>query len=307
MEMVSRPMELRQLEHFIAAAEAGSFTAAARRRNIVQSGLSMSLRALEEELGAPLFVRQSRRITLTAAGAAFLPEARRALAAVRAARTAVSETQGLKRGSLSVGVSQLPPPMDTFVNIVAEFRRSHPGVCLAIQQDSSAGALDRVMRGEVDIGVCSLASTPHRSVSTIILARSELHLACARTHRFATRAVVRLEEIADEPFVDMHVGWAARAATDRAFESAGLDRETVCEVNDVTLLGRLVEEGLGVSIIPVAARAFTSTVVYVPLAPALPAWSLAAIFLGGEPLNVAAKELLRMLRRNELWTRQPGV
>ena len=300
-------MEFRQLEHFIAVAEEGSFTAAARRRNIVQSGLSMSLLALEEELGAPLFVRQPRRVALTAAGKAFLPEARRALAAVRAARVAVSQTQGLTRGTLSVGVSQVPAPMDIFVPILAEFRQAHPGVCLAIRQDSSAGTLDRVMRGEVDIGVCSLASTPHPSVSTVVLARSPLRLACARDHRYATRDAVALEEIADEPFVEMHVGWAARAAADRAFESAGLSRDTVCEVNDVTLLGRLVEQRLGVSIMPLVSRAFTSDVVYVPLRPALPDWKLAAIFLGDEPLNIAARELLRILRRQDLWSSGPGV
>ncbi|HEV7992364.1 MAG TPA: LysR family transcriptional regulator [Gemmatimonadaceae bacterium] len=295
-------MELRQLEHFVAAAEEGSFTAAARRRNIVQSGLSMSLRALEEELGTPLFVRQSRCVVLTTAGQAFLPEARRALAAVQSARAAVSGTQGLTRGALSVGISQVPPPTDRLVGVITEFRHAHPGVCLAIQQDSSAGTIDRVLRGEVDLGVCSLTSTSHRSLSTIVLATSELHLACSRDHRFATRDSVSLEEIAEEHFVDMHVGWAARAATDRAFESAGLYRHAVCEVNDVTLIVRLVEQGMGVSIIPLIARALSSNVAYVPLRPELPPWHLAAIFVGTEPSNVAAKELLRMLRRDDLWT-----
>ncbi len=64
-------------------------------------------RRIAEELGTPLFVRQSRRVTLTAAGQAFLPEARRALAALQAARAAVSATQGLTQGQLSVGISQV--------------------------------------------------------------------------------------------------------------------------------------------------------------------------------------------------------
>jgi DNA-binding transcriptional LysR family regulator len=298
-------MELKQLEHFVAAAEEGSFTAAARRTNIVQSGLSMSVRALEDELGTPLFIRHSRRVTLTAAGHAFLPEARRALTAVQTARAAVSGTQGLTRGELSIGISQVPPPVDRLVGVITEFRRAHPGVCVAIQQDSSAGTLERVVRGDVDLGLCSLTSTPHHSLSTIVLATSDLHLACARGHRFATRDIVTLEEIAEEPFVDMHIGWAARAAVDWAFESAGLDRRRVCEVNDVTLLARLVEQGLGVSIIPLIARAFSGDVAYVPVHGALPPWRLAATFVGPEPSNVAAKELLRMLRRDDIWMSAP--
>jgi DNA-binding transcriptional LysR family regulator len=300
-------MELRQLEHFVAAAEEGSFTAAARRTNIVQSGLSMSVAALEQELGVPLFIRLSRRVALTAAGQAFLPEARRALSAVHAARVAVSGTQGLTRGELSVGISQVPAPLDRLVGVITEFCQAHPGVCVAIQQDCSAGTLDRVLRGEVDIGVCSLASTPPRSLSTIILATSDFHLACARDHRLATRDAVSVEEIADEPFVDMHVGWAARAATDRTFESAGLRRRTVCEVNDIPLLVSLVEQGLGVTIIPLIARALNSNVVYVPVRPVLPAWHLAATFVGPEPSNPAARELLRMVRRDDLWTSKPST
>ena len=298
-------MELKQLEHFVAAAEEGSFTAAARRTNIVQSGFSMSMRALEEELGSLLFVRHSRRITLTAAGQAFLPEARRVLGAVRSARDAVNGTQGLTRGELSIGISQVPPPIDRLVGIITEFRRAYPGVCVAIQQDSPAGTLDRVLRGEVDLGLCSLTGPAHRSLSTIVLASSELRLACARDHRIASRDIVELSELAQEPFVDMHVGWAARAAADRAFEAAGLYRRTVCEVNDVTLLARLVEQGLGVSIIPLIARAFSANLVYVPIRPSLPPWHLAATFVGREPSNAAAKELLRMLRRHDVWENAP--
>jgi DNA-binding transcriptional LysR family regulator len=118
---------------------------------------------------------------------------------------------------------------------------------------------------------------------------------------------VTLEEMAGEPFVDMHVGWSSRAAIDRAFDSAGLHRQTVCEVNDVTLLVRLVEQGLGISVIPHIARALSSDLAYVLVNPALPPWQLAATFVGQEPLNVAARELLRMFRRGNLWTSTPSI
>ena len=75
-------MELRQLEHFVALAEEGSFTRAAKRMHIAQSGLSMSIRALEQELGTRLFERRTRRIALTPPAQAMLPEARRAIASV---------------------------------------------------------------------------------------------------------------------------------------------------------------------------------------------------------------------------------
>ena len=77
----AEPMELRQLDHFVAIAEDGSFTKAARRLNYVQSALSVSVQALERELGVRLFDRTTHRVALTDAGDALLPAARRALAA----------------------------------------------------------------------------------------------------------------------------------------------------------------------------------------------------------------------------------
>src|SRR5215510_4981374 len=93
-------MELRQLEHFVAVAEERSFTKAAHRTNIVQSGLSMSIRALEIEVGTKLFDRSARGVLLTPAGEAMLPAARRAIAAVDSARVSVGAAQGLLRGTL---------------------------------------------------------------------------------------------------------------------------------------------------------------------------------------------------------------
>ncbi|MYS56302.1 LysR family transcriptional regulator, partial [Streptomyces sp. SID6013] len=96
-------MELRHLQHFVAVAEDQHFTRAAERLLVSQSGLSASIRALERELRAPLFVRTTRRVTLTEAGRALLGEAQRILAQVRSAHEAVAAVQGVLRGTLSLG------------------------------------------------------------------------------------------------------------------------------------------------------------------------------------------------------------
>src|SRR6202022_4767364 len=96
-------MDIRQIELFIAAAEEEHFTRAAKRANIVQSGLSVAIRALEEELGTLLFVRNTRRVKLSEAGRIFLPEARRIVLATKAARDAVLAVGGGLAGRLSMG------------------------------------------------------------------------------------------------------------------------------------------------------------------------------------------------------------
>src|SRR5664279_4983916 len=96
-------MELRQLEHFVAVAQARHFTRAAEDLSISQSGLSASVRALERELHTTLFVRNTRRVELTDAGRALLAESHRTLASAAAGRDAVAAVNGLLRGTLSVG------------------------------------------------------------------------------------------------------------------------------------------------------------------------------------------------------------
>src|SRR5579859_6302016 len=96
------PMDLKHLEHFVAVAEERNFTRAAQRLHIVQSGLSASIRALEQELGTALFIRTTRRVDPTPTGLAFLIEARRVLAAAADARLVVDQMQGLQRDRKSV-------------------------------------------------------------------------------------------------------------------------------------------------------------------------------------------------------------
>src|SRR6478752_2621684 len=130
-------MELRQLEYFVAVAEERNFTRAAERVHISQSGVSAQIRQLERELGAELFDRTARAVTLTVAGKAALEHARQALAAARAVGQAVGEVTDLVRGSLRLGMvagCTLTPLFDG----LAAFHRAHPGVELALLEGDSA-------------------------------------------------------------------------------------------------------------------------------------------------------------------------
>jgi DNA-binding transcriptional LysR family regulator len=118
-------VEPRQIEHFLAVVEEGSFTRAATRVSMVQSSLSESLLALERELGTDLYIRGRRGAELTDAGRPFLEPARAALAEADRARDAVAGVKGLLRGSVRVAVAAVPRNIDV-VETIRRFRDEHP-------------------------------------------------------------------------------------------------------------------------------------------------------------------------------------
>ncbi|XVS64238.1 LysR family transcriptional regulator [Actinosynnema sp. CA-299493] len=241
-------MELRQLEYFVAVAEECHFTRAARRMHVAQSGLSASIRALEVELGAPLFVRSTRQVELTQAGRALLVEARRVLGTIDAARDAVAAVQGLLRGTLAVGSTQCLHAVH-LPAVLARFHELHPGVELRLRQGGSVELVDLVRAGRLDLAfVTSGRVGDDLAVST--LSSEPLVLACAPELPFAERESVRLAELSGQPFVDFNPDWGTRDDVDRALATAGVDRRIAVEVNDVHSLLDFVGFGLGVALVP---------------------------------------------------------
>ncbi|WP_414675335.1 LysR family transcriptional regulator [Lentzea sp.] len=242
-------MELRQLQHFLAVAEECHFTKAAKRLHVAQSGLSASIRALEVELGTPLFLRTTRQVELTQAGRALLPEARRALSSVESARDAVAAVRGLLRGTLSVGslqclhVVHLPA-------VLARFHEAHPGVELRMRQSGNAELVEDVRAGRLDLAFVTRQPRIADDLRVSTVASEPLVLACAPGSPFAARGSVGLDELRGQSFVDFNPDWGTRDEADRALAAAGVERRVAVEVNDVHSLLDFVAFGLGVALVP---------------------------------------------------------
>jgi len=288
-------MELRQLRHFLVVAEEHHFTRAAERLNIVQSGLSASIHALEEDLGAPLFVRTTRRVELTEAGRLLAIEAQRALAAAEAGRNAVAAVRGLIRGTLTIGVMQGFPPSVDLPEMLGRFHRKYPGVDIRLVQAGSKQLLEDVRAGRLDLAFPAVAGEPPLGVFTRALAQSPLVLACAAAHRLASRAHVTLDDLRDEDFVEFQHDWAARVLVDRAFAESRMTRRRAFEVNDLCVLSDLVAHGLGVAVVPQAVVAGDDRLRCVPLRPAALMWEVVVATAGEEPSSMAARALLEIV------------
>ncbi|MFD0327426.1 LysR family transcriptional regulator [Streptacidiphilus monticola] len=169
----------------VAVAEAGGFTAAARRLHVVQSAVSGTVRALERELGVPLFERTSHRVALTAAGEAFLPAARAALQAAQQARAAAEAAGGELTGQLTIGVMQ-----GVWLDLheaLAGLRRAHPRITVRLHQAAVADIRQALREGRVDAAVVALDSQQQRGLVVRQLAGEEMLLAASPTGLWTTR------------------------------------------------------------------------------------------------------------------------
>lgn len=297
-------MEYRQLKHFIALAEEQGFRRAATREQIVQSGLSHSIQALERSVGSDLYVRGSRPVRLTDTGEALLGPARRAVAAMEEAESALVEHQALTRGTLTVGVLQAAGYLIPLADALASFTTEYPGVDVSLRWDVPLAMLREVENGTLGCALAPVVPGYRGKVRRLPIAREPLHLALPLGHRLATAPQVRLEDLAGEVFVDVPESWTVRRFNDVAFERLGLERRVRCEVNDWHLLIELVAAGVGVGFAPAGLAGLDSAAGGVPEAVTMravedhvPERAIGLALPRGEAASRAAIEFARHLRR----------
>ncbi|MFF4958157.1 LysR family transcriptional regulator [Streptomyces sp. NPDC001222] len=291
-------MELRHLQHFVAVAEDRHFTRAAERLMVSQSGLSASVRALERELQAPLFVRTTRTVTLTEAGRALLVEAERILAQVRAAREAVAAVQGVLRGTLSLGTEQCIAGVDV-ARLLAAFRRRHPDVEIRLRQAGSGALAEEVAAGRLDLAFAVRTRADTDQLRSVPLTSEPMTVLCHPSHPLATGGPVTPADLGGEAFVDFHPDWGPRRTTDSVFTRAGVQRTVTLEVNDVHSLLELVHEGLGVAVVPrhFGHKREASTLVSLPVK-CDAEYETVAILPPHEASSPAARALMSLLAAN---------
>lgn len=298
-------MELRQLEAFVAVAEERNFTRAAARLFVAQSGLSATIRSLEKDLRAPLFVRSTRRVDLTPAGATLLPEARRTLASARAAADAVAAVEGLERGTLTLGVMQ-SVWLSGLPNLLARYREAYPGISLKLQHASTTELLRLLHEGAADITFATALDQATPDILSFPLFHSPL-VVCTTDADLGRQNTVRLRALAERSHVGFPAGWGIRILVDNAIRSAGLEPRVDLEVNDTNTLLDLVEAGLGVAVIPEAIARLRPNLHTLTIRDGSWDWTIGAQTLAPMPANPAARALWAMLRPDGPARLNPGI
>ena len=242
-------MEMQQLRYFVAVADAGKMTAAARDLHVAQPSVSKQLRKLEAELGAALFERGKAGVALTDAGQILLPWARRVLADLEGARSEVAGLASLERGRLSVGAT---PSLSTMLlpRVLAAFHSRHPGITLNVLEAGSGDLVDRLAVGGLDLALVILPVPREELFDTSPLLREELVLAVPKRHPLATRKSVRVSELRGLPLVMFREGYDLRSATIAACEQAGFHPTFAIEGAEMDGVLRMTAAGVGVAVVP---------------------------------------------------------
>ena len=240
---------LRQLQFFIAAAEAGSVTGAARALSISQSSVTEAIRALEDDLGVTLFDRQARGLEITHKGSAFLRHARQILADVATARAAFRDEAETTRGRLSLGVTSLVAGY-VLSDILSRFRRAHPRVELNVIEDNGDYLQHLLIGGELDVAVMLTSSVKDRMalhVETLLVSPYRLWLPLG--HHLAQQEAIALEDVAGQPLIQLMVD-EIEESTRRLTAALPVKPEIAFRTRSVEAVRSLVATGAGLAILP---------------------------------------------------------
>lgn len=250
--------DLRSLRSFVAVASAGSISAAAESQHIAQPALSVQLKQLEEHLGAPLFERHARGVTLTAAGARFLVHAigilRRVDVACEDVRSAIDEPSG--RVSIA-----LPQSVAKFVTVplVQEVVRRWPKIRLQMVEMSTGYIPDQLLRGQIDIGVTFGVEDDvrmqfkHLIDEELVLVTSTSQLSSLHVSPGAIKQGVALDSIGLLPMILPTAAHSLRRRIEEYLSTENASLNVVAEVNAIPELIELAAAGVGSTILSFAA------------------------------------------------------
>jgi DNA-binding transcriptional LysR family regulator len=241
-------MEVRQLQIFRTLAEELNFTRTAEKVHTVQSNVTAQIKALEEELGMPLFDRLGRRVTLTDAGRRFQPFAEQALAAMeqgqRAIQAGASPSGPLRIGAPeSVLAYRLPQVLRTY-------RRRFPHVELIFRPYSDATLCAKLETGKFDMAIHMSDVKVNPALKSVRLRTERVFLLSDPSHPLASRSVVKPADLAGQMLLLTEAGCGYREKLDQVLALQNIRPGNVTEFSSVEAIKQCVMVGMGLALLP---------------------------------------------------------
>ncbi|MDE0309052.1 MAG: LysR substrate-binding domain-containing protein [Acidiferrobacterales bacterium] len=238
----------RKIRYFIAVADSGKISSAATNLNISQSAVSAAIMSLEEEIGAPLFQRQSGGVQLTYEGYQFLSHAQNILAAVSEATRGLRLSGRTLQGKVKVGLTYTVSGY--FIpQILTRFSRSFPEVVVQMHEWHRDDIESKIANGEIDIAVILVSNLRNtEEIDSKVLLRSRRRLWLWADHPLLNVDPIGFSEVSEQPYIMLTVDEAENSAM-RYWSSTGFTPNVVFKTTSVEAVRSMVATGMGVTIL----------------------------------------------------------
>ena len=241
-------MEIHQLNYFIAVAETGGFSRAARRCHVAQPSLSQQIMKLEQELGQQLFDRLGRTVTLTEAGQALLPHARAVLMEVQAIKHGLVDRIEAGYGRLNVGFIPTIAPF-LLPGVLRQFAEQFPQAELSVHEDLTDALIRDLVSGKLDVGIMSLPIN-NKLIETEELFTEPLLVASSRQRNWIKKALIRTKDLEEFPFIALNEVHCLGEQVQAFCYQQDVNLEIVCYTSQLSTVQSCVAFGLGISLVP---------------------------------------------------------
>jgi DNA-binding transcriptional LysR family regulator len=246
-------MDLTQLEIFVATVEARGVQRAAERVYRTQPAVSMSLRKLEEELGAPLFDRSDRGayilpLVLTATGELLYTSAKRLLSLRDEAVSEIRELHSLERGRVRIGANESAGNY-LLPRLIQAFWEKHPNIRVDVLRQNSRQLIRDIRENNVDLALISFMPE-EKDVEALPVMKDELVLVASPKHPIARKTEVRITDLGNEAFIAHTVTSTSRHKVVEAFRACETPLRIVMEVAMIETIKKLIAMNLGIGFVP---------------------------------------------------------
>lgn len=292
---------LKHLRAFVAISETGSFADASYLVHCSQPALSVAIKNLEAEVGGRLFSRTTRSLTLTPEGRAFLPIAQRLISDWNHALGNLQDQFSLKSGKLSIAA--IPSfASDHLPEVLALFKQRFPDVNVSIDDVITEDVVDLVSNARVEIGI-TFDPGMIKGLDFFPLFEDSFVALLPKGHTLCQADKIPWDMLLENDFIALRNPSSVRALIDEQIHRLKLDVQPVFEAHQLTTIGRLVAQGLGVSIVPsLCARQMEALgAVCCPLTTPNTIRQIGILTRLRTPLSVASVQMIRILK-NFMWS-----
>ena len=237
---------LKQMQIFETVAEQQSYTQAAKTLFLTQPAISMQIKQLEEQTGVTLFDRLGKSIALTQAGHELLHYCKTIRQQLEEAEQVLEEIKGLKRGKLNLTMASTANYFAP--QLIAAFHRQYPDAQVILDVTNRSGLIDSVEHNRTDMAIMGRPPEGHGLVGIPFMA-NPLVIIAPPSHPLAERKLIRLQELAQEPFIVREGDSGTRIAAERFFAEHGIRLITGMEMNRSEAIKQAVMAELGLGIV----------------------------------------------------------